>query len=94
MRVGRELLREHLADFPRLDVEVELPTGASLAKATVAKPRPARPALRPSDRCGGSSMPSRNSAAWRRLARCYEGSQASAKAWLEVASMGYLLGRA
>ena len=30
---------------------------------------------------------------WRRLARCYEGSEASAKAWLEVASMGYVLGR-
>ena len=31
---------------------------------------------------------------WRRLSRCYEGSQASASAWLEVASVGYLLGRA
>jgi hypothetical protein len=30
---------------------------------------------------------------WRRLARCYEGSEASAKAWLGVASVGYLLGR-
>jgi len=31
---------------------------------------------------------------WRRLSRCYEGSEASATAWLEVASVGYLLGRA
>jgi hypothetical protein len=31
--------------------------------------------------------------ALRRLARCYEGSEANAKAWLEVASMDYLLGR-
>lgn len=31
---------------------------------------------------------------WRRLSRCYEDSQASATAWLEVASVGYLLGRA
>ena len=30
---------------------------------------------------------------WRRLARCYEGTAASARAWLEVASFGYLLGR-
>ena len=31
---------------------------------------------------------------WRRLSRCYEASEASATAWLEVASVGYLLGRA
>ena len=31
---------------------------------------------------------------WRRLSRCYEGSEASAKAWLEVASVGYLAWRA
>ena len=31
---------------------------------------------------------------WRRLSRCYEGSEASATAWLEVASVAYLLGRA
>ena len=30
----------------------------------------------------------------RRLSRCYEGSEASATTWLEVASVGYLLGRA
>jgi hypothetical protein len=31
---------------------------------------------------------------WRRLSRCYEGSRASARAWLEVASVGYLAWRA
>jgi transposase len=30
---------------------------------------------------------------WRRLARCFEGTTASARAWLEVACMGYLFGR-
>jgi transposase len=30
---------------------------------------------------------------WRRLPRCFEGSEASAKAWLQVASFGYMLGR-
>jgi transposase len=30
---------------------------------------------------------------WRRLARCFEGTEASAKAWLEVAAFGYMLGR-
>lgn len=27
---------------------------------------------------------------WRRLSRCYEGTEASARAWLEVAAVGYL----
>ena len=31
---------------------------------------------------------------WRRLSRCHEGSIASARAWLEVASVGYLAWRA
>ncbi len=30
---------------------------------------------------------------WRRLSRCYEGSEASARAWLEVASVAYLAWR-
>jgi len=30
---------------------------------------------------------------WRRLSRCYEGTEASARAWLEVASTAYLFGR-
>lgn len=30
---------------------------------------------------------------WRRLARCYEQTEQSAKAWLAVASVGYMLGR-
>jgi hypothetical protein len=31
---------------------------------------------------------------WRRLSRCYEGTEASARAWLEVAAVGYLAWRA
>jgi hypothetical protein len=31
---------------------------------------------------------------WRRLSRCYDASEASARAWLEVASVGYLAWRA
>ena len=31
---------------------------------------------------------------WRRLSRCYEGTEANARAWLEVASVGYLAWRA
>jgi hypothetical protein len=30
---------------------------------------------------------------WRRLSRCYEGTPESARAWLEVASLGYLFAR-
>ena len=31
---------------------------------------------------------------WRRLPRCYDGSEASARDWLEVTSLGYLAWRA
>lgn len=31
---------------------------------------------------------------WRRLSRCYEGTVASARTWLQVASVGYLAWRA
>ena len=30
---------------------------------------------------------------WRRLSRCFEGTAASARAWLEVACFGYLFSR-
>jgi transposase len=30
---------------------------------------------------------------WRRLSRCYEGTSASARAWLEVAAPAYLFAR-
>jgi transposase len=30
---------------------------------------------------------------WRRQSRCYEGTEASARAWLEVASVAYLFAR-
>jgi putative transposase len=30
---------------------------------------------------------------WRRLSRCYEGTSASARAWLEVAALAYLFAR-
>jgi len=30
---------------------------------------------------------------WRRLSRCYEGCPESARAWLEVAALGYLFAR-
>jgi transposase len=29
---------------------------------------------------------------WRRLSRCYEGTEASAQAWLEVAAVAYMFG--
>ena len=35
----------------------------------------------------------RSGTRWRRLSRCYEGTEASAKAWLEVAATAYLLAR-
>lgn len=30
---------------------------------------------------------------WRRLSRCYEGTESGARAWLEVASLAYLFAK-
>jgi len=55
-----------------------------------------RPAPAASCRSGPlsrSSAPSPQLGRWRRLSRCNEGIAASARAWLEVASVGYLVWR-
>jgi hypothetical protein len=56
--------------------------------------QPVTAALSRSGRWSRSSTPSRSSAAGGACRSCYEGSAASARAWLEVASVGYLAWRA
>ncbi|MCV0403889.1 MAG: transposase [Chloroflexi bacterium] len=101
VRVGRELLREHLADFPRLQAIVADRGYKGLAKLAArkqlkldikAKP-PGTKGFTPIGPLWRVEHAFAQLGRWRRLARCHEGSEASAKAWLEVASMGYLLGR-
>ena len=64
------------------------------ASGSTSRPRRRGPsASRPSRRSTASSTPSRASGRWRRLSRCYEGTPESARAWLEVAALGYLFAR-
>jgi len=99
VRVGRELLREHLADFPRLQAIVADRGYRGLAKPATrkqlkldikAKP-PGTKGFTPIGPLWRVEHAFAQLGRWRRLARCYKGSEASAKAWLEVASVGYLL---
>lgn len=101
VRVGRELLREHLADFPRLQAIVADRGYRGLAKLAARKQLKLDIKAKPPGTKGFTPIAPlwrvehafAQLGRWRRLARRYEGSEASAKAWLEVASMGYLLGR-
>ena len=101
MRVGRELLREHLADFPRLQAIVADRGYRGLAKLAARKQLKLDIKAKPPGTKGFTPIAPlwrvehafAQLGRWRRLARRYEGSEASAQAWLEVASMGYLLGR-
>jgi transposase len=99
---GRELLRERLPDLGRLQAIVgdrayrglaRLAERKHLALDIKAPPRgvsgftPLWPLYKVEHTIAQLGR-------WRRLSRCYEGSEASARAWLEVASVGYLAWRA
>jgi putative transposase len=99
---GRELLRERIDGLPRLRAIVgdrayrglaHLAERKKLALDIKAPPPgasgfvPIRPLYRIEHAFAQLGR-------WRRLSRCYEGSEASARAWLEVASVGYLAWRA
>jgi len=98
---GRELLRARIAGLPRLRAIVgdrayrgleRLATRRGLALDIKAPPPgstgfvPIRPLVKIEHAFAQLGR-------WRRLSRCYEGSEASARAWLEVASVGYLAWR-
>jgi putative transposase len=101
VRVGRELLRERLAELPRLRAVVadRADRGLRTLAARRREPRHQGPAprsarLHPIRPLYKIEHTFAQLGRWRRLSRCYEGSEASATAWLEVAAFGYLLGRA
>lgn len=99
---ARELLRQRLTDLPRLQAIVA--DRGYRALATLAERRHFHLDLKapPQGRRGFTPIAPlyrieqafAELGRWRRLSRCYEGSAASARAWLEVASVGYLAGRA
>ena len=99
---ARELLRERVEDLPRLAAIVgdrayrgleALARRTGLALDLKAKPAgvdgftPLWPLYKIEHTIAQLGR-------WRRLSRCYEGTAASARAWLEVASVGYLAWRA
>jgi transposase len=99
---GRDLLRDRIDELPRLRAIVgdrayrglqSLASRRHVALDTKAPPPgvsgfvPIRPLYRIEHAFAQLGR-------WRRLSRCYEGTEASARAWLEVASVGYLAWRA
>jgi putative transposase len=102
VRVGRELLRQRLGHLPRLRSVVadrayrglEAVAERSALALDIKAPRRGQSGFTPIGPLCKIEHAFAQLARWRRLSRCYEGSQASATAWLEVASVGYLLGRA
>jgi putative transposase len=99
---ARELLRDRLADLPSVRAIVGDRAYRGLARLAerrhVALDIKAPPAgvsgfvpIRPLYRIEHAFA---QLGRWRRLSRCYEGTEASARAWLEVASVGYLAWRA
>lgn len=102
VRAGRELLRERLPGLPRVRAIVGDRAYRGLAKLAVRKRVGLDIKAPPAGRSGFTPIRPlykiehtfAQLGRWRRLSRCYEGTPASARAWLEVASVGYLAWRA
>jgi len=101
VRAGRALLHEALPDLPR--VRAVLGDRGYRALGPAAERHGAHVEIKAQPAGSAGFVPiamlwrAENAFAqlgrWRRLARCFEGTTASARAWLEVACMGYLFGR-
>lgn len=102
VRVGRELLRDRIDTLPRLRAIVGDRAYRGLATLAARRglsldikaPPPGATAFMPLRPLVKVEHAFAQLGRWRRLSRCYEGSEASARAWLEVASVGYLAWRA
>lgn len=100
--VGRQLLRECVDGLPRLRAIVGDRAYRGLLGIAQRKritldikvPPPGRSGFTPIRPLYKIEHAFAQLGRWRRLSRCYEGSTASARAWLEVASVGYLAWRA
>ena len=98
VRAGRDLLRDSLAGLPRVGAIVAdrgyrglraLAAGRHLRLDIKAPPK-GQVGFRPIAPLYKVEHAFAQLGRWRRLSRCYEGSEASATAWLEVASAGEL----
>jgi putative transposase len=102
VQAARELLRERIADLPRLRAIVG--DRAYRGLAALAERKQVRLDVKAPPKGVSAFTPLwplykvehtiAQLGRWRRLSRCYEGTTASARAWLEVASVGYLAWRA
>jgi len=101
VRVGRDLLTDHLPELPR--VQAILADRGSCGLANLAARRQVRLEIKAPPKGTKGFVPIKplvrvehafaRLGRWRRLSRCYEETTASARAWLEVASLGYLFAR-
>lgn len=102
VQAARELLRERIDGLPRLRAIVGDRAYSGLARLAARKglaldikaPPPGTTGFVPIRPLVKIEHAFAQLGRWRRLSRCYEGSEASARAWLEVASVGYLAWRA
>jgi len=101
VRAGRELLHEALPNLPRVHAvlgdrgyrALEAAAGRHHATLEIKAPLPGQVGFAPYRTLWRVENAFAQLGRWRRLARCFEGTRESAKAWLEVAAFGYLLGR-
>ncbi len=101
MKVGRELLAERLPALPGVRVVVADRGYRGLAALAARKHLKLDIKAPPKGAVGFTPLAPlykvehafAQLGRWRRLSRCYEGTEASARAWLEVAAFAYLTGR-
>jgi transposase len=103
VKVGRELIRQEIQaqHLPRLQAIVadrgyqglRALAASNRLKLDIKKPPPGASGFTPIAPLYRVENAFARLGRWRRLSRCYEGCEASAKAWLEVASVAYLIAR-
>ena len=101
VRAGRELLDERLDELPHVEAVIADRGYRGLAKLAARKhlkldikaPPKGTTAFTPLWPLYKVEHAFARLGRWRRLSRCYEGTEASARAWLEVASVAYLFAR-
>jgi putative transposase len=101
VKVGRDLLADNLPSLPR--VQAILADRGYRGLANLAARKQVRLEIKAPPKGTKGFVPIKplvrvehafaRLGRWRRLSRCYEGTEASARAWLEVASFGYLVTR-
>jgi transposase len=101
VKVGRELLANSLTALPRVQAILADRGYRGLARLAARKnitldikaPPPGTKGFTPIRPLYKVEHAFARLGRWRRLSRCYEGTEASAQAWLEVAAVAYMFAR-